>query len=180
MPVSNYKGIPRALLTAAAVAVVAGVLVLAPGCWYYSLTGASIPTHLTTVAIPLADDRSVGSPAGLEQRLTDLLIDRFAGRTRLNLVAEEQDADAVVFAEIERYSNEPAAVTGGEVAALNRVTISVRIRYVDRVEDRQRLEASFSQRETYDATRVDDELATAERVLAQIADDIFTAATSDW
>jgi hypothetical protein len=56
----------------------------------------------------------------------------------------------------------------------------VRIRYVDRVEDRERLGRSFSQRDTYDATRVDDELATAERVLAQIADDIFTAATSDW
>lgn len=161
-------------------ALAAGALGVLAGCGFYSLTGATIPAHIRTVAIPLAEDRSVGGPAGLEQRLTDLLIDRFAGRTRLTLVPDENDADAVIYAEIERYSNEPAGVTGDEVAALNRITISVRIRYHDRVEDRDRLTQSFTQRDTYDASRIDDELPTAERVLTLIADDIFTAATSDW
>lgn len=150
------------------------------GCGFYSFTGAVIPPHIQTIAIPLAEDRSVGGPAGLEQRLTDLLIDRFAGRTRLTLVQSEDDADAVIFALIERYGNEPAAVTGGEVAALNRVTISVRARYVDRRENQDRLDRAFQQRDTYNAADITLELATAENVLAQIADDIFTAATSDW
>jgi len=150
------------------------------GCGLYSLTGATVPTHLETVAIPLAEDRTIGAPAGLDQRLTDLLVERFTGRTRLVLVPDEAEADAVILAVIERYANEPAAVTGQEVAALNRVSISVHLRYVDRVEDRDRLARSFSSREDYDATRVDLEATTAQLALEQIADDIFTAATSDW
>ena len=67
------------------------------GCGYYSFTGATIPAHLETIAIPLVEDRSIGGPAGLNQQLTDLLIDRFAGRTRLTLVPDEEQAhvDAV-------------------------------------------------------------------------------------
>jgi hypothetical protein len=160
--------------------VLAALLLPAGGCGLYSFTGATIPAHIQTIAIPPVDDRSVGAPAGLDQRLTELLIDRFAGRTRLSLVSDEEAADAVLFAEIDRYGNEPAAVTGGEVAALNRVTVSVRVRYMDRVQDRERLARSFSQRETYDAASIDLELTTAEEVLIRLADDIFTAATSDW
>jgi hypothetical protein len=150
------------------------------GCGFYSLTGATVPAHLETVAIPLAEDRTVGAPAGLDQRLTDLLVDRFTGRTRLVLVPDETAADAVLLATIERYTNEPAAVTGQEVAALNRVSITVHLRYVDRVQERDRLSRPFSGREDYDATRIDLEASTAQLALEQIADDIFTAATSDW
>jgi hypothetical protein len=156
------------------------LLLATPGCWYYSLTGATIPAHITTIAVPLVVDRSVGAPAGLDQRLTELLIDRFAGRTRLTLVSDENAADAVLYAEISRYATQPVAVTGGEVAALNRVTISVDIRYMDRVEDRERLARAFSQNDTYNATDLALAVTTADRVLSQIADDVFTAATSDW
>lgn len=150
------------------------------GCGYYSFTGATIPSHLETIAIPLVEDRSVGGPAGLNQQLTDLLIDRFVGRTRLTLVSEEEQADAVLYVEIMRYDNDPAGVTGGEVAALNRVSVSIQVRYVDRVQDEERLARSFSQNETYDAIQIDLELPTAEIVLINLADDVFTAATSDW
>lgn len=150
------------------------------GCGYYSFTGATIPAHLETIAIPLVEDRSIGGPAGLNQQLTDLLIDRFAGRTRLTLVPDEEQADAVLYVEITRYGNDPTAVTGQEVAALNRVSIGIQVRYVDQVEDEERLVRSFSQSETYDALQIDEELPTAELVLINLADDVFTAATSDW
>ena len=150
------------------------------GCGYYSFTGATIPAHLETIAIPLVEDRSIGGPAGLNQQLTDLLIDRFAGRTRLTLVPDEEQADVVLYVEITRYSNDPAGVTGGEVAALNRVNIGIQVRYVDQVEENERLARSFAQSETYDAVQIDQEVPTAELVLLNLADDVFTAATSDW
>lgn len=150
------------------------------GCGVYSFTGAVIPGHLQTIAIPLAEDRSVGGPPGLDQELTDLLVNRFVGRTRLALVPDEADADAVLYATIERYDNQPTAVTGQDVAARNRVSVTVRIRYVDRVEDRERMARTFSAQDEYDAANVDLEAETAIEVLRRIADDAFTAATSDW
>ena len=155
-------------------------LVACPGCGFYSFSGASIPESLNTVAVPLAEDRSLGGVPGMSEALTDFLIQRFARQTRLALEPDENAADAVLTAAIERYQNEPVAVTGDEVAALNRVTITVAVRYFDQVEDEERLARSFTASEQYDATRIEDEQETAVAVLRQIADDVFNAATSDW
>ena len=153
---------------------------LASSCGYYSFTGASIPEHLDTVAIPLAEDQSVGGVPAMAEVLTDFLIERMTRQTRLTLEPDEADADAVLTAEIESYRNEPVAVTEDEVAALNRITIRVGVLYRDRVEDEVRLERTFSASAEYDASQLDQEEETATLVLQQIADDVFTAATSDW
>ncbi|HYE96370.1 MAG TPA: LptE family protein [Rubricoccaceae bacterium] len=151
------------------------------GCGVYSFTGASIPEHLRTVAVPLVEDRSAGGVPDLDRRLTDALQERFAGRTRLVLEPDESAADAVVQAAITAYTLTPVAVTGEEVASLNRVTIEVAVRYVDRVEDRERLARTFRASSDYDpdagpAAEADAAFAA----LAQLADDVFNAATSDW
>ncbi len=161
---------------------VALVALLAPlsGCGFYSFSGASIPERLDTVAVPLAEDRSLGGVPGMNEALTDFLIQRFARQTRLALEPDENAADAVLTAAIDRYQNEPVAVTGNEVAALNRITITVAVRYVDRVEDEELLARTFTASAEYDATQIEDEQETAVAVLRQIADDAFTAATSDW
>ena len=153
-----------------------------PGCAYYSFTGATVPAHLDTVAIPIAEDRTLSPVATLGETLTELLVDRFVRQTRLALETSEDEADAVLTATLERYSNEPTAVTGEERAAANRVTISVAVRYYDRVEEREILQRSFQSFEDYDPTAggLDAEEAAAAAALANIADDIFTAATSDW
>lgn len=153
---------------------------LSTGCGFYSFSGASIPERLDTVAVPLAEDRSLGGVPGMNEALTDFLIQRFARQTRLALEPDENAADAVVTASIDRYQNEPVAVTGNEVAALNRVTITVAVRYLDRVEDEELLARSFTASAEYDATQIEEEQETAVAVLRQIADDVFTAATSDW
>lgn len=150
------------------------------GCGYYSFTGASIPETIRTIAVPLAEDQSLGGVPGMNEALTDFLVERFVRQTRLGLEPDENAADAVLVAAIEQYRNEPVAVTGDEVAALNRVTITVRVRYLDQVEDEERLARSFTASAEYDATQIDDEQETAVAVLRQIADDVFTAATSDW
>ena len=52
---------------------------------------------------------------------------RFADRSRLDLVADEDAADAVVRATVTGYSVAPAAVTGTNLAQLSRVTVAVRV-----------------------------------------------------
>ena len=162
-------------------AILSAVLcLLFTGCGFYSFSGASIPDHLGTVAVPLAEDRSLGGVVGMDQVLTDFLIERFARQTRLSLEPDENTADAVLVSAIDQYRNEPVAVTGDEVAALNRITITVNVRYLDRVEDEERLARSLTASAEYDATQIELEEETAVAVLRQIADDAFTAATSDW
>ena len=154
--------------------------VLFKGCAYYSFTGASIPENLNTIAIPLVVDNSINTIPALSDELTELLVNRFVNQTRLSLVANESEADAVLTAEIQRYSNAPSSVSGEETAVRNRVTISVSITYVDQVDDKELLSRTFSNFEEYDPLALDEEAIAAFAALESVADDIFAAATSNW
>lgn len=152
------------------------------GCAYYSFTGATIPAHLNTIAIPLAEDASASPIIALDETLTELLIERFVRQTRLALETSEADADAVLEVRIDRYVNEPTAVSGDERAARNRVTLRVTARYYDRVEDNVLVDRTFTSFEQYDpvAAGLEGEAQAARAALENIADDLFTAATSNW
>lgn len=152
------------------------------GCGYYSFTGASIPPQFETIAIPLAEDNSLNPIPTLDEELTERLIDRFVRQTRLRLETDEATADLVLTARIDRYVNEPTAVRGDERAAENKVTLVVSVRYIDHGEERPLLERTFTSFEQYDPIVLgpDGEEQAALAVLDNIADDVFTAATSNW
>ncbi|MDE2730780.1 MAG: LptE family protein [Bacteroidota bacterium] len=157
------------------------LLVLLAGCGYYSFSGASIPAHLTTIAIPLAEDRSLSPITVLDESLTEMLVDRFVRQTRLALVEDEDEADIVLTAQITQYNNAPSSVTGQERAQFNRITLSVAAQYHNRVDD-DMLERTFSNFDDYDPLEggLEAEESAALNALGNVADDLFTAATSNW
>ena len=159
------------------------VLVLAfAGCGYYSFTGATIPEQLGTIAVPLVENNASSPITTLDQNLTDLLIDRFVGQTRLVLEPTETDADALLQARIQRYANEPTSVSGDERATRNRVTLTVAVDYTDQTQDEELLQRTFTGFSEYDPVTegLSGEEEAARAALEIIADDIFTAATSNW
>ncbi|MEM8487545.1 MAG: LptE family protein, partial [Bacteroidota bacterium] len=101
------------------------------GCGYYSFTGASIPDNLNTIAIPLVIDNSLNTIPELSDQLTEALVNLFVNQTRLSLVENEDEADALLSVEIQRYNNAPSSISGEEVAATNSVTITVKVVYED-------------------------------------------------
>ena len=174
------RRLPQPLRLFTGWAVAAAVLWL-PACGVYTFSGASIPAALQTVAVPIAETRATAGPPGLDRLLTDALVSRFADRTRLSLEPDENEADAVVRATIERYAIAPAAVTGENVAALNRVSVGVRVVVYDRLEDRDLLDRTFTAAEDFaPSDGLQGEADAAAAALEQVARDAFTAATSDW
>ena len=165
---------------------VSAIALILPGCAYYSFTGATIPSHLSTIAIPLVEDNSISTLTTLDEELTAMLVDRFVGQTRLSLQPDETRANVVLRSRIDRYLNQPASVGGQERATLNRVTISVTAEYLDRTTDESLFSRSFSSFEEYDPADPDPDRGlageedAARAILEKIADDIFTAATSNW
>ena len=159
---------------------IAAIMLGLSGCAYYSFSGATIPDNLQTIAIPLVEDNTLSTLNNLDEQMTNLLIDRFVRQTRLSLEPDVEDADAVLRVSIGRYQNVPTSVSGDEQATRNRVTIGVQATYLDRTSGETLLERSFSSFEEYDPFRPADEGVAAEAALEKIADDIFTAATSNW
>ncbi len=155
-------------------------ILLLSGCAYYSFTGATIPQHIQTVAIPLVDDVTSNPITDLGGLLTQRLVDRFVGQTRLQLASNEAEADALLTSEIRQYTVQPSAVGGQDRATLNRLTVSVTATYVDQAQDDEIFQRSFSSSVEYDPTDLASEEEAVNEILDNIADDIFTAATSTW
>lgn len=160
------------------------VLPAVGGCGYYSFTGAALPQHVNTIAIPAFEDQARSSLPNLGNELTELLIDRFVSQTRLSLVSDESGADTVLSGAIDRYSNRPASVGGEERATLNRVDITVTVQFADRLKGQdlipRRSFSAFGQYDPLAENGLEGEAKAASDALTQIADDIFNAGTSNW
>ena len=152
------------------------------GCAYYGFTGASIPSHLETIAIPIAEDNTSSPVTNLGNQLTDLLTEQFVGRTSLSLNNNETDADAVLSTRIVQYTNQPTGVSGDERATQNRVSIEVDVRYYDQVTDSTMVQQTFTGTANYNPVQagLGGEQQAAELAVERVAEDIFTSATSDW
>lgn len=152
------------------------------GCTFYGFSGASVPSHLESIAIPIAQDNTTSPFPNLGRDLTNILTDRFTGRTSFSLNNNETNADAVLRARVQRYSNRPTGVGGDERASTNTVSIRVRTRYYDQVRDSTMVEEDFTGSAEYDPTEsgLDGEREAAQLALERVGEDIFTNATSSW
>ncbi len=152
------------------------------GCAYYGFSGASIPSHLETIAVPIAEDNTSSPVPTLGRDLTGFLTDQFVGRTSLSLDNNETNADAVLQARITSYRNEPTGVGGDERATVNSVQIRIQARYYDQVKDSTMVEQAFTGSAEYDPTEagLSGERQAAQLALERVGEDIFNTATSDW
>jgi hypothetical protein len=155
---------------------------LLPGCAFYGFSGASVPSHLESIAIPIAEDNTTSPLPNLGRDLTTILTDRFVGRTSYSLNNNETNADAVLRTRITGYSNRPTGVGGDERATVNSVRIEVQVQYDDQVRDSTMLDRSFTGSAEYDPAEagLTGEQQAAEVALERVGEDIFTTATSDW
>jgi hypothetical protein len=153
------------------------------GCGSYGFTGSTLPPHLETISIPIFEDQTRSAIPNLSDSITELLIDRFVNQTRLRLGAGPSTSDTILSGVVIRYRNQPAAVSSGETATVNRVNITVSARFEDRKKGLDMVpERTFTAFGEYDpvADGIDGENDAAIDALEQIADDVFTAATSNW
>lgn len=152
-------------------------------CGSYGFTGSALPPHVETILIPVFEDQTRSGIPNLSDTITELLIDRFVNRTRLRLASSATDSDTILSGTVLRFRNQPAAVSGDEKATINRVNITVRARFEDRIKGRDMVpERTFTAFGEYDpvADGIEGEGVAITAALVQIADDVFTAATSTW
>lgn len=151
------------------------------GCGYYSLSGTSIDEKIKRIAIPAIEDQSNSGQPALGDVLSNALVNKFVRQTRLRLMQNDFDADVVVLCTIRQYTNQPTAVSSTEQATQNRVSLVVTATYTNQLEQKELFRRDFSQSAEYDPNDTrKTEYQTAKEVLENIANDIFTAATSDW
>lgn len=156
------------------------MLLLHQGCGVYSFTGASIPPGASTISIGyFINNASLVEPT-LSQSITDALRDRFITQTPLALVTD--NGDLQLEGVITDYSTRPVAIQGNETAALNRLTIQVKVKYTNTLEPDKDFETTFTRYEDYpsnqDINQVKDALIPT--INEALVDDIFNKAVVNW
>lgn len=146
----------------------------------YSLSGVNLPITVNTFSVQYFPNRAPLVQAQLSQTFTDALKDKIEGQTRLEMVTGFGDVD--FSGEITGYETRPTAITGDETAAMNRLTITVRVKYTNSINPDDSWDASFSRYEDYDSSSslsdVEDDLI--ELILENLMDDIFNKAFVNW
>ena len=161
------------------------VLVLAlayicQGCGIYSFSGASIPAEAKTVSVDYFPNHAQLVNPLLSDNLTTTLRSAMTNQTTLDLV--ETGGDLAFEGEIVDYTTTPTAITARQTAAMNRLTIKVKVRFTSRIDDTKDFEQTFSRYEDYPS---DQELTSVQEALTatiieQLVEDIFNKALVNW
>ena len=159
--------------------ILAATLCLA-ACGIYSFSGTSIQPDVNSITINLFEYRAMRVNPALSNDLTEALRTQFRRMTRLEQV--EMDGDMELSGEITGYDIAAAAVTADEVAARNKLTVTVKVSFTDKKHPEEDFEKSFSSYAEYDSSNTIDavESSLCAEIIEKLVEDIFNAAVAQW
>lgn len=162
--------------------VLEGLALLLTACSIsYKFNGASIDyTKVKTVSIQDFPNQAPLVYPQLSQLFTEGLKDIYVRQTRLEMV--NNNGDLELEGEITGYDLSNTAVKEDAYASLTKLTVTVRVRYANRVNPDEDFEQSFSAYREFDANtmleQVQEELCT--EIIDELVDQIYNATVANW
>lgn len=146
----------------------------------YSFSGTSIQPDVKSVTINYFDYTALRVNPSLSNDLTEALKDKFRKMTRLEQI--DEDGDLEITGAVSGYDVKATAVTANEVAAQNRLTVTVKITYNNKKYPEEDFEKSFSAYADYDSTQSLDavESSLCEEIVEKLCEDILNATVANW
>lgn len=146
----------------------------------YSFSGASISSDIKSFSVNYFTNTAVLAPPSLNQTFTEDLKNVFLSQTSLKLTTT--DADLLFEGVITGYDVSPVAVTGNELAAKNRLTMRVQVKFVNTKDAKQNFDQSFSRFYDFESSQslTSVEQALIKEINAQLVQDIFNASVGNW
>ena len=146
----------------------------------YSMSGASIAPDVKTVTVKYFTKTAALGPTSMSQTFTEKLKDKFLSQTSLAVV--DKNADLNFEGTISGYTVAPIAIQTNEVAAQNRLTITVNVKFTNVKDEKQNFETSFSRYSDYSSSQ---NLSAVEETLiadiyTQLVDEIFNKVVINW
>ena len=172
----------RTILSALAAAFALAVtMFIVQSCGIYSFTGTSIQPDVKTVTINYFEYQALKVNPSLSNDLTMALQDKFLKLTKLEQV--EMDGDIEITGAVTGYDVKATAITANEQAAMNRLTVTVKISFTNRKYPEDDFpDKSFSAYADFNAMEPLDavEASLCEEIIEQLCDDMFNATVANW
>ncbi len=146
----------------------------------YSLSGATIPPEAKTVSVAFfVNNTTLGAPS-ISQKFTEKLRDVVSSQTNLSL--NKQNGDLQFEGSIIDYNVAPVSIQSTDQAALNRLTVTVQVKYSNKFEVAKNFEQNFTRFADYKSSEA---LSSKENDLLveinrQLTEDIFNRAFNNW
>lgn len=146
----------------------------------YSLNGATIPIEAKTISVAFfANNTTLGTPS-ISQKFTEKLRDVVSTQTNLSLM--KQNGDLQFEGAIIDYNVAPVSIQSNDLAANNRLTITVNVKYTNKFDASKNFEQNFSRFADFKAST---SISSQEDVLLteinrQLTEDIFNRAFNNW
>ena len=146
----------------------------------YSFSGISISKDIKTYEVDYMPNNAPLVEPGLNEDFRNMLLDRIDRQTGLTQVKD--NGDIVFQGEIVDYKIEPTALSAGQAAAQNRLTIAIKIDYINQKNPDDNISKRYSWYYDYPAaTSINDIKAGAhEEILKTILDNLFNDTLAKW
>lgn len=153
----------------------------AVSCGIYSFSGTSIQGDVKTITINYFDYKALKVNPTLSNDLTEAMRNQFRKMTGLEQV--DMDGDLEITGEITNYDVKATAITAGDVASQNRLTVTVKVSFTNRKHPEDDFtNKSFSAYSDYDSTNSLDavESTLVSEIIEKLVEDIFNASVAQW
>ena len=159
------------------------VALCATACVIYSFTGTSIQPDIKSVNIEYFEYKALRVNPSLANDLTEAMKDKFRKLTKLEQV--DQDGDLTIAGEITGYDVKATAISANEQAAMNRLTVTVKIYFSNKKYPEDDFEKSFSAYADFSADQMldaveSDLISGTDGILDKLCEDIFNATVANW
>lgn len=146
----------------------------------YSFTGANLSPQVKTYSVYYFPNRARLVNPTLSQVFTEELREKLRRQTSLNEFSENGDIEFE--GQISGYEVRPMSIQKEDMAAQNRLTITVKLKFTNHKEPEANFERTFSAYEDYDSnlsiSDIEDELSLD--IVKKLTEDIFNATIANW
>jgi Lipopolysaccharide-assembly len=157
-----------------------GLLLLLQGCKIYSFTGTNLSKEIKTFSVQNFTMGVAGGPQNLSFSFNEKLKEYYRRNSSLNL--KSQEGDIQLEGSIILYDLAPISATAGDKAAVNRLTIGVEVRFINKINEEENFEKDFSFYQDFpqEKSLSDVEPTLVPKILDQLVLNIFNDTAATW
>jgi hypothetical protein len=147
----------------------------------YSMSGASIPPEVKTLSVQYFPNRALIVNPSLSQEFTDAL--RNKCRSQTNLIILTEGGDVSFEGEITGYeSSAPVGIQGNDVAAKNRFTVTIHVKFVNSIDPKLSFDSNFSRYQDFESSKTIEQVSSQllPTIIEELTEDIFNKAFVNW
>ncbi|MFV0346403.1 MAG: LptE family protein [Bacteroidales bacterium] len=160
---------------------VLGISVMSACTVGYSFRSVSLVNGEKTISVAFFDNRAKLINPALSQDFTNALQDKMVKQSPLKLVRDDGDLELSGY--ISGYTIRSVAITANnDTADKNRMTVTVKVNYINNKADEQSFEKDFSAYEEYSTEMglSQAESSILPEIIDKLVEDIYNATLANW